>query len=101
MPVMVGIRLDVDPARFEQVIAENADKVRTISGRGRSKGAIHHMFMAAEDHVMVADEWDSAEHFQAFWEESGDDIGPLMAQAGMTNEPQPTFWRPLDTADRF
>jgi heme-degrading monooxygenase HmoA len=101
MSVMVGIRLDVDPARFEQVIAENAEKVKEISERGRSKGAIHHQFLAGDGVVMVADEWDTAEHFQAFWEESGEDIGPLMAQAGMTNEPQPVFLRPLDTADRF
>ena len=59
------------------------------------------MFMAGDGKVMVADEWDSAESFQTFWEESGNDIGPLMAQAGVTNQPEPTFWRPLDTPDRF
>lgn len=101
MSVMVGIRLDVDPDRFMEVITQNAEQAKAISERGRSKGAIHHMFMAAEDHVMVADEWDSAESFLAFWNESGDDIGPLMGQAGVTNQPEPVFWRPLGTADRF
>jgi hypothetical protein len=101
MPVMMGMRLDVDPDRFMEAVTENTDLVKSISERGRSKGAIHHMFMAGEGEVLVADEWDSAESFLAFFEETGAEIGSLMQQAGVLNEPQPVFWRPLDTADRF
>ena len=101
MSVMVGIRLDVDPDRFMEVITEKAETAKSISERGRSKGAIHHMFLAGEGHVMVADEWDSVESFEAFWGESDAQIGELMGQAGVTNQPQPVFLRPLETADRF
>ena len=101
MSVMVGLRMDVDPERFMEVVAQNEEQFKSISGRGREKGALHHMFLAGDGHVVVADEWDSAESFQAFWEESGDQIGPLMAQAGVANEPKPVFLRPLDTPDRF
>jgi hypothetical protein len=101
MPVMMGLRMDVDPERFMEVVEQNAETFKSISDRGRSKGAIHHMFLAGDGQVMAADEWDSVESFQAFWEESGAEIGPLMSQAGITNEPQPVFLRPLDTPDRF
>ncbi|HXB14592.1 MAG TPA: hypothetical protein VNV44_02490 [Solirubrobacteraceae bacterium] len=101
MSVMMGLRLDVDPDRFMEVIAENAELVESVSQRSRSKGAIHHMFMAGEGEVMVADEWDSADSFLAFFAESGAEIGSLMQQAGVLNEPQPVFWQPLDTPDRF
>jgi hypothetical protein len=100
MPVMMGMRLDVDPDRFMEVIADNAELFKSISERSRSKGAIHHMFMAGEGAVLVADEWDSAESFLAFFQESSE-IGSLMEQAGVLNEPQPVFWQPLDTPDRF
>jgi len=101
MAVMMGLRMDVDPDRFMEVVAQNEDAFKSISERGRSKGAIHHMFLAGDGQVMAADEWDSIESFQSFWAESSQEIGPLMAQAGITNEPQPVFWRPLDTPDRF
>ncbi|HEX9481966.1 MAG TPA: hypothetical protein VF927_07685 [Solirubrobacteraceae bacterium] len=101
MTVMLGLRLDVDPERFMEVMAQNQEVFESVSERARSKGAMHHMFMAGDGEVMVADEWDSPESFQAFFAEEGAGIGALMAEAGVTNEPQPVFWRPLDTPDRF
>jgi hypothetical protein len=101
MSTMMGMRITVDPDRFMEVLGQRADTLRTISDRARSKGAIHHMFLAGDGEVLVADEWDSAESFQAFFEEMGAEIGGLMEEAGVSNQPQPVFWRPLDTPDRF
>jgi heme-degrading monooxygenase HmoA len=101
MSVMMGLRLTVDPDRFMQVIQDKAEQAKAIAERGRSKGAKRHMFLAGEAEVMVADEWDSEESFLAFFQEAGPEIGQLMAEAGVSNEPQPAFWKPLDTPDRF
>jgi hypothetical protein len=101
MPVMMGLRMDVEPDRFMEVVAQNEELFKSIAERGRSKGAIHHMFVAGDGEVMVVDEWDSAENFLAFFEETGEEIGSIMQQAGVANQPQPAFWRPLDTPDRF
>jgi len=38
-----------------------------ISGDSKKLGAIHHSFAAGEGAVVVIDEWDTAEHFQAFF----------------------------------
>jgi hypothetical protein len=101
MSVMMGLRLTVDPARFEAAVREKQAEVDAIAARGKEMGAIHHMFMAGDGEVLVADEWPSAEAFQAFFEEQGEQIGALMGAAGVSNEPQPVFWRPMDTSDKF
>jgi hypothetical protein len=101
MSVMVGLRLTVDPARFEAIAHEKQEFMNAIAARGKEMGAIHHRFMAGDGEVMVADEWPSTEAFQAFFEEQGEKIGALMAEAGVSNEPRPVFWRPMDTSDSF
>lgn len=101
MSVMMGLRLTVDPARFEAVAREKQEQLNAIAARAKQMGAIHHMFMAGDGEVMAADEWPSAEAFQAFYDAAGEEIGALMGAAGVSNEPQPVFWRPMDTSDKF
>ena len=48
----------------------------------------------------MTDEWETPEGFQRFFE-SSPEIPKLMADAGVTSEPEITFWHELDTADRF
>ena len=49
---------------------------------------------------MVVDEWESAEAFQKFFE-SSPEVGQIMAETGVTSEPEVTFWHEIDTIDRF
>ena len=49
---------------------------------------------------MVIDEWESQEGFQAFFEHD-EDIPKLMQEAGVTSEPEISFYKPLDTGDEF
>jgi heme-degrading monooxygenase HmoA len=101
MSVMMGMRIAVDPARFEAVAREKSELLEAVASRAKEMGAIHHVFLAGDGEVIVADEWDSEQSFHAFFEASGEEIGALMAAAGVTNEPQPMFARPIDTPDRF
>lgn len=101
MSVMMGMRMSVDPEAFERYAQENGERMRAISHKGKEMGAVHHMFLAGDGEVMVADEWESEEAFHAFFEAAGAEIGALMQEAGVANEPEPRFWRPLATADRF
>src|SRR5436309_5703109 len=102
MSVMMGLRIAVDPNRFEEVATGNAERLRQISERSKQHGAIHHAFYASEagDEVLVVDEWPDAESFRKFFS-SSPEIGEMMAEAGVTSEPQPVFWRELDTPDKF
>jgi hypothetical protein len=102
MSVMMGLRINVDPARFEQVVADNPDRMIRISDRAKQKGAIHHRIYANADggEILVVDEWPDEASFYAFFEDETD-IGELMADAGVQNRPVPVFWRELDTPDKF
>jgi hypothetical protein len=99
---MVGIRLAVDPARFEQVANSEKDTMVKISERGKAAGAIHHRFFANEagGEILVVDEWPDAESFLKFFNEATD-IPEIMGAAGVTERPTPVFWRELDTPDKF
>jgi hypothetical protein len=50
---------------------------------------------------MVVDEWPDPESFERFFEGSRDQIQPVFAEAGISEEPQPTFWRKLETHDEY
>ncbi len=99
--VMMGLRFQVDPDRFMEVMREEDERLRSIAERAKQMGAIHHMFLAGEGEVMAADEWDSEESFHAFFQAAGEDIAVLMRKAEVSNQPEPRFWKPLPTPDRF
>ena len=102
MSVIMGLRVAADVARFQQVNEGNRERLMEIAERAKSRGAISHQFYAsvAGDELLVVDEWPDAESFQGFFEES-DDIREMMAEAGVTSEPQVAFWTKLDTPDAF
>lgn len=101
MSVMMGMVIETDPARFEQVAKDNAELLASVSERAKQAGAISHRFYAGKDSLLVVDEWPDEASFLAFFEAAAPDIGSLMAQSGVTKQPTPNFWRPLNTADRF
>ena len=102
MSVMMGLRIAGDPARVEQALNSDPERLQRISQRARDAGCIHHRFYANEagGEVLVVDEWPDAESFMRFFEE-GTDIGEMMGEAGVTERPTPVFWRELDTPDKF
>jgi hypothetical protein len=101
MSVMMGLRLTVDPERFQQAASENVDRLQAIVEQAKQRGVMHHAFYAGDGEVMVVDEWPDEASFLGFFEAAGAEIGELMGTAGVSNQPQPTFWRQMDTPDRF
>ena len=89
-------------ARPGAASARRAPRAAAISERAKGKGALSHRFYANADGsgALVVDEWESAEAFQQFFAES-QDIGAMMGEAGVTSEPEASFWRQLDTPDTF
>jgi hypothetical protein len=102
MAVMMGMRVVVDPARFEEVVNGNQERMMEIAERGRKAGAIHHRFFANEagGEILIVDEWPDADSFLKFFE-SETDVAEMMGEAGVTERPTPVFWRELETPDRF
>jgi hypothetical protein len=103
MSVMMGLRINADPARVEEALNSDPERLKRIAQRARDAGCIHHRFFANEagGEVLIVDEWPDAASFLRFFEESTPDVGPMMAEAGVTERPTPVFWRELDTPDKF
>jgi hypothetical protein len=100
MSVMLTLRMSGDPKRLEERAAADPDAIRAISDRAKEHGLIAHRFYGSDDNqIMVVDEWPDAASFHAFFEAAGGEIQPLMQAAGVTGEPQITFWRKLESHD--
>ena len=102
MSVTMMLRVKADPKRLQEVINGNEARTQTVNDRGKAIGAIHHRFLASADgtEVIVIDEWESPEAFQKFFE-SSPEIPQIMAETGVTSEPEVTFWHEVDTIDKF
>ena len=96
------LRVPADASNLEQAVEQNREMFLGISENAKGRGAIHHDFYAGDGEVLVVDEWDSPESFQAFFEAEGQNIGQLMASAGVQGEPgPPAFYTKLDLGDSF
>ncbi|HEX8120304.1 MAG TPA: hypothetical protein VF549_03470 [Solirubrobacteraceae bacterium] len=100
MSVIMTLRASADAQRFEQYTQEHQDELQAIGAAARDAGVIAHRFYGSDSgEIMIVDEWPDAESFQGFFQSQQDRIGPMMQEAGVTSEPQVTFWRKLDTGD--
>jgi hypothetical protein len=102
MSVIMALRLKGDPQKLESFAGENPDRLQGIVEQAKQNGLIAHRFYGSDSgEIMVIDEWPDAESFQRFFEGAGDQIQPIFAEVGVTEEPQPTFWRSLETHDEY
>jgi hypothetical protein len=100
MSVMIGLRIKVDPARFLEVANGDTERLVAISNKAKGMGALAHRFYGGDGEVLVVDEWESKEQFLEFFG-STPQIGEMMGEAGVTEQPTPLFWTELDTPDKF
>jgi hypothetical protein len=99
MSVIMTFRAAGNPEELERYAAQNPDAMRSIADRAKEQGLIAHRFYGSDGKIMVVDEWPDAESFQRFFEQLRPEIEPIMQAAGVTGEPDITFWRKLDTRD--
>ena len=99
MSVIMTFRAAGDPDALERRAAENPEAMRSIADRAQEHGLVAHRFYGADGKIMVVDEWPDAESFQRFFEQVRPQIELMMQAAGVTGEPEITFWRKLDTRD--
>ena len=102
MGVLVTLRAKANAEVLEERAGANPDGMQGILAKAVPHGLITHRFYANDaGEVLVVDEWETAEGFQAFFKEAEAEIGPMMAAAGMTAPPEVTFWRKLDSHDDY
>jgi quinol monooxygenase YgiN len=103
MSVIMMLEGTGDPKRLEQFAAENKDKMQAVLEAAKRHGLIAHRFYGSDDggRLMVLDEWPDRQSFESFFREQESQIAPMMQAAGVTSEPQPSFWHQLDSHDEF
>ena len=76
MPVIMALRLQGDPKKFEEFAAANPDKMEGIRNKAVERGVIAHRFFGSADgnEILVVDEWPDPESFQQFFEETAPEI---------------------------
>ena len=100
MSVIMTLRVRGDSKKLEEQAAADPGGIRAIAEEARKEGLTAHRFYGSDDgQIMVVDEWPDQAAFQRFFDANQHRIGPLMASAGVTDEPELTFWRKLDTHD--
>jgi heme-degrading monooxygenase HmoA len=100
MSVIMTMRAKGDAAALERVAAEDPQRLQAILDRAKAEGLIAHRFYSSGDgEIMVCDEWPDPESFKRFFEAAGPEIEPLMAAAGIAEEPEVKFWTTMNMGD--
>ena len=100
MSVLVTLRVRGDSQALEARAAANPAGMQAILEKAKPHGLISHRFYASGDELLVIDEWETEDGFRKFFAETTE-IPGLMAEVGVTSEPEITFWRKLETHDDF
>jgi quinol monooxygenase YgiN len=96
--VLMTLRVAGDATKVEAAAAQDPALLQGVIERAKGLGVISHHFYGNEGTILVIDEWPSEEAFHTFFDETPE-IAQIMQAAGVTSEPEVTFWRKLDTND--
>jgi heme-degrading monooxygenase HmoA len=103
MSVIMTFEVTGDPKGMEQFASQNKDKMEAVLEAAKQHGLIAHRFYGSDDgaKLMVLDEWPDRQSFESFFREQESEIQPMMEAAGVTAEPEASFWHQLATHDEF
>ena len=80
MSVLIITKVAGDTAKFRQSLTDRAAEYEKISADARTKGAIHHRFGVGDGHILIVDEWETADQFQQFF--SAPELQAFVASVG-------------------
>jgi hypothetical protein len=101
MSVLVVLKVQGNPNDLEAYAnGTGAEVMLRVAEAGKTAGAIHHLFAAGENEVIVVDEWPDEQSFHDFFAGQAE-IADVMRAGGAQGQPQITVYRMLDTPDRF
>jgi hypothetical protein len=98
MSVIVTVRVKAEGKKLEAIYDKDPTTFSKVAETAKPLGVISHHFYATDGQVMVVDEWPDEGSFQKFFD-AQPDIPKIMAEAGVTEPPEVTFWRKLDLGD--
>ena len=100
MRVLIALKVHGDTARFRAALTERADEFVAIADRAKTVGAIHHRFGIGDGFVLVVDEWETAQQFDAFF--SDPELQAFIGSVGASQgEPEITVTEATHSPDEF
>ena len=99
MSVLVVMTVPGDTATFEAFVAANKDLVLELTEKSKAGGCLAHRFAVGDGEILVVDEWETAEQFQAFI--SSPEIQQVMGQMGARGEPRISIGDPKGFPGEF
>lgn len=100
MSVLITGKFQGDTAKFRRALTERAGDFEKVADMARSAGGIHHRFGIGDGFVLVVDEWQSIEHFQRFFADSG--VQEFIGSVGATPAPpELTITEAVTTPDQY
>ena len=97
--LMIG-RIKGDVAKFRTALAERPDEFAAAAKEAQAAGAVHHRFGIGDGYVVVVDEWETPEQFQAFF--GNPELQAFIASAGGDpSDPDITIVEAIESADQF
>jgi len=66
MSVLIIAKFQGDTAKFRQSLVDRAGEYAKLAEESKAAGGLHHRFGIGDGFVLVVDEWESVEQFQAF-----------------------------------
>lgn len=101
MSVVVIVRFQVpDVAKAMEVLSSHAALLEEVTVDAKSKGAIHHRFLAGDGELVVVDEWGAAEQFQGFFAGNAS-VEQITIAAGVTGPAEVMVFSPVDAPGTF
>ena len=101
MSKLITVAMEGDTEVFTKSLLDRADEYERIASDARMAGARHHRFGVGDGFVLIVDEWDSEDSFQAFF--SQPQLQAFIAKVGgdTTVEPVITITDAIASPDQF
>ena len=99
MSVLIAVKVAGDVAKFRGSLTERADEYSAISERAKQASAIHHRFGIGPDFVLIVDEWEQAEQFQAFF--GSPELQEFVGSVGGSGAPEITVTEAVSSSSDF
>ena len=84
-----------DVAKAIEGLHANAKMLSDVSESVKGAGLIHHQFVAGDGEIVVIDEWETAEQFQAFFD-GNSQVAEVMGSIRMTSPPEVSVYASID-----
>ena len=101
MSVLLVGKVQGDLAKFRAALDERAEEFAGWAKKAQAAGSIHHRFGVGDGYVLIVDEWETAEQFEAFF---GDpELQAFIAACGGDTSAPPdlTIVEAIESADQF